>query len=84
LALGGVSYTEGPAFNRHMVKVGPFLTHALADKDPALSRIASGFVSDLSASLEQGMNEHAHQLIPKLIDILSDQNYDKNTKVVAL
>lgn len=64
--------------------IGSYIKYALESKENDCTKLACGIVSDLSGSLEEGMNQYLDDFVPCLHTVLSDQSLDRRIKLSAL
>ena len=63
---------------------GQYIVWALKGDDDECIRLACGIVSDLASALRENISKYLLDFVPPLINILKDQNQDRNSKLQAI
>jgi hypothetical protein len=65
-------------------EIGNYIKYALQSQENDCTKLACGIISDLSCSMESGMNDYLDDFVPCLHAILSDNTLDRRIKLRAL
>ena len=85
LAMSGLITSTGRDFQLHMEKFGPYLIYALKNtEDTALCRVAVGCVGDIARGLEDLVAGYLDQIMPVLMEILRNENTDRDLKLIII
>lgn len=82
IALSGLINGIGSRINIDLF--GTYIVHALQGQDDECVRLACGIVNDLASALGPNISKYLMDFVPHLINILRDQNQDRNTKLQAI
>lgn len=63
---------------------GQYIVWALKGEDDECTRLACGLVSDLAGALKGRITKYLLDFVPPLLQILKDQNQDRNSKLQAI
>jgi hypothetical protein len=63
---------------------GQYILHALKGEDEDCARIACGIVSDIASAFGESVHMYLTSFVPSLLQMLSAEDRDRNTKLQAL
>jgi hypothetical protein len=64
-------------------EIACFVKYALQSEELECARLACGIVSDMSGSMQSGLDEYLADFVPCLHDILRNENIDRSIKLPA-
>jgi hypothetical protein len=67
-----------------MTNIGSYIIHALKGDDDECVRLACGIVSDIAGAIKEKVADYLKEFFDPLINILKDQNRDRNSKLQAI
>ena len=84
LVLSALCSCLGQGIEPYVNTLGPYIVHGLKSKEPSLTRLSCGLVSDITTALQSNVRVHLDELVPQLIEMLEDKSGDKQVKLTAI